>query len=48
MNISDEEYQQLIHDSMKLQALENGGVDNWEWYDDSIDQWNEDNPRNEL
>ncbi|MDY5667909.1 MAG: hypothetical protein SPK43_01450 [Candidatus Onthovivens sp.] len=26
----------LISDSLKLQALENGGVDNWEWYGASI------------
>ena len=26
----------LISDSLKLQALENGGVDNWEWYGVSI------------
>lgn len=26
----------LISDSLKLQALENGGVDNWGWYDVSI------------
>ena len=23
----------------KLQALEAGGVDNWEWYDESLDSW---------
>lgn len=26
----------LISDSLKLQALENGGVDNWEWYSVSL------------
>ena len=26
----------LISDSLKLQALENGGVDNWEWYGVSL------------
>lgn len=26
----------LISDSLKLQALENGGVDNWEWYGESL------------
>ena len=28
----------LLRDSMKLSALEGGGVDNWSWYGDSI--WN--------
>lgn len=27
----------LIKDSIKLEQLENGGVDNWEWYSESID-----------
>ena len=26
----------LISDRLKLQALENGGVDNWEWYSVSL------------
>ena len=26
----------LISDSLKLQALENGGVDNWGWYGESL------------
>lgn len=29
-------YQRLIHDSRVLQALEAGGVDNWEWYSESL------------
>ena len=37
----------LISDSLKLQALENGGVDNWEWYSvsltDFLDEENADN-----
>jgi chaperonin cofactor prefoldin len=27
----------LIEDSIKLEQLESGGVDNWEWYSESID-----------
>lgn len=34
--VSESELIELIHDSMKLCALENGGVDNWTWYSDSI------------
>lgn len=30
------EYDKLYKRSEILYALENGGVDNWEWYDDSI------------
>ena len=26
----------LLYDSLKLQALESGGVDNWSWYYESI------------
>lgn len=34
--ISKEHLLSLIQDSITLTALENGGVDNWEWYGDSI------------
>ena len=34
--VSESELVELIHDSMKLCALENGGIDNWMWYGDSI------------
>lgn len=34
--VSESELIELIHDSMKLCALENGGVDDWEWYGISI------------
>jgi len=26
----------LLADSVRLKALEYGGVDNWEWYDESL------------
>lgn len=41
--ISENELIELIHDSMKLCALENGGVDSWMWYDDSIHDFEEAN-----
>lgn len=31
--ISKEEYEELLDRDRTLTALENGGVDNWEWYD---------------
>ena len=41
--ISESELIELIYDSMKLCALENGGIDNWTWYDDSIHDFEEAN-----
>ena len=41
--VSESELRELIHDSMKLCALENGGVDNWEWYGFSIQNFIEAN-----
>lgn len=34
--VSESELRELIHDSMIFCALQNGGVDNWEWYSASI------------
>lgn len=41
--ITENKLIKLIHDSMKLSALENGGIDNWMWYDDSIHDFEEAN-----
>lgn len=38
------EIAELKRKADKLNALENGGVDNWQWYDESIDRWNTENP----
>lgn len=32
----------LLRDSDKLSRLECGGVDNWDWYDESLNNDNED------
>lgn len=37
--VSESELKELIHDSLKLCALKNGGVDNWPGYGDSIREW---------
>ncbi len=37
--ITEEEYKQLKKDQKMLRALEAGGVDNWEWYEDSLEQF---------
>ena len=36
VTISKAEYEALKRDSMILAALEAGGVDNWEWYSESL------------
>ena len=42
--ISAEEYQNLLTDSITLRALELGGVDNWEWYGESISEFKKELP----
>ena len=37
--IGKEELLSLIEDSLTLTALESGGVDNWEWYGESIHEF---------
>ena len=36
IKISQEEYDRLIKVDRKMDALEKGGVDNWEWYSESL------------
>lgn len=38
----------LIKDSITLTALENGGVDNWEWYSESINDLLKDEKANSI
>lgn len=37
--ITEETYKMLTRDYLKLQALECGGVDNWEWYGEALDEY---------
>lgn len=37
--ISKREYEELVDRNRKLSALEAGGVDNWEWYGESLSQY---------
>lgn len=37
VTISKEEYDKLVDRDFKLSCLEAGGVDNWEWYSDSLE-----------
>jgi hypothetical protein len=42
ITITQKEYEELRKDSRKLAALEAGGVDNWEWYGESLKEfWEE-------
>ena len=36
------EYQELVDRAGRLFALEAGGVDNWEWYDECISEYYKD------
>lgn len=38
-SISKKEYEELLDRNRKLSALEAGGVDNWEWYGESLAQY---------
>ena len=46
--ISDEELRRLQRAESKLAALEAGGVDNWEWYDEFLEPWRKENELDEL
>ena len=47
VTISKEEYEKLLQGSRKLRALEKGGVDNWEWYDEALTKYFDDEERRE-
>lgn len=47
IQISKEEYARLQDRDDKLRALENGGVDNWEWYDEAMSGYNEEKSKQE-
>jgi len=36
VTISVEHYEELLRAQKRLSALESGGVDNWEWYHESL------------
>lgn len=37
--VPKDELKELLYDSLKLQALDCGGVDNWEWFGASIEDF---------
>ena len=48
IELSASEYRKLERDLKKLRALEAGGVDNWEWYGESLTDWFKENDEDEL
>ena len=41
ISISEDEYDALLRDSILLNCLQTMGVDNWDGYDDAIEQYQE-------
>lgn len=41
ITIKRSEYDELVADSIFLNALRNAGVDNWEWYDEAVREYQE-------
>lgn len=44
VTITQDEYDELIRDQVFLDMLRNGGVANWDWYDDvrtAFEEWEE-------
>lgn len=36
IQVDEKRLAELLREEWKLRALERGGVDNWDWYDDSL------------
>lgn len=41
ITISIDEYLELLNDQRILECLRMGGVDNWDWYDASLESYEE-------
>lgn len=39
VTISKEEYEELQDNSLFLNCLKNTGVDNWDWYDEAVQEY---------
>lgn len=37
--VDSDEYEELLDDSLFLNCLRNGGVDNWDWYDEAVAEY---------
>lgn len=40
MMIDEKRLEELLKAEAKLQALENAGVDNWQWYSEAMEEYN--------
>ena len=40
--VSEKTFNYMLEDALKFRALESGGVDNWEWYSASLNDFLED------
>ena len=43
VKLSQKDYDKMQRYLSKLHALEAGGVDNWEWFDESLKEWRKEN-----
>tara|TARA_R110000850_G_scaffold146908_2_gene269111 strand:+ start:199 stop:531 length:333 start_codon:yes stop_codon:yes gene_type:complete len=48
VTITKAEYDKMNRELSKLSALEAGGVDNWEWFDESLTEWRKENEFDEM
>ena len=48
VKLTQKEYDKMQRDLSKLYALEAGGVDNWEWFDESLKGWRKENELDEI
>jgi hypothetical protein len=48
IEITQKEYKSLLKSKDELQALEDGGVDNWSWYGESLEAFRESVNRGEY
>ena len=37
--VESNEYEELLDDSLFLNCLQNNGVDNWDWYDEAVAEY---------
>jgi len=37
--VDSDEYEELLDDSLFLNCLRNNGVDNWDWYDEAVAEY---------
>ena len=48
IKVSKSEYEKMQRNLRKLEALEAGGVDSWDFYGDSLKDWRKENELHEL